>query len=235
MDTARLLLVEDDAVSAQYLRDVLESVPATVVHAPTCVQAQAASRDGAFDLWLVDANLPDGSAETLIADLNASASCPAPALALTADPFPERRRRLLSAGFLEVLGKPLEVDHLLEAVRRHLGGQHASQSSDRRTEPLELWDEAAAMRAAGGRAESVAALRMLFARELPLDRDRVLQALRGGDEDGLRDTLHRLKASCGFVGARRLLDAVHALSRDSVDPAHRAEFESACRSTLAEL
>ena len=235
MNTARLLLVEDDVVSAQFLGDVLESLPATLVHAGSCAQALAAARDARFDLWLVDANLPDGTAEGLLAGLRHAHPVLPPALALTADPFEERRQRLLAAGFLAVLAKPIQAGRLLDTLRAHLGPGASVPASDGEHERVELWDEAGALLAAGGRAESVAALRMLFARELPLDRDRVLQALATGAWDELHDTLHRLKASCGFVGARRLLETVQAFSRAPEDPAHRARFEDACRSTLAGL
>lgn len=235
MNTVRLLLVEDDAVSAQFLREVLESLPATVVHAASCAQALAASRTGGFDLWVVDANLPDGKAETLLGDLRDSADSHAPALALTADPFAERREGLLSAGFVAVLAKPLQAGALLAKVQACLGETPTPHPHDAPAGPSGPWDEAAALHAAGGRPESVAALRMLFARELPLERDRVLLALQSGDLEALHDTLHRLKASCGFVGARSLLHAVQALSKAPTDPAHRSAFEAACRSTLAGL
>lgn len=235
MNTVRLLLVEDDAVSAQFLREVLQSLPATVVHAASCAQALAASRADGFDLWVVDANLPDGKAETLLGDLHDCASRHAPALALTADPFAERREGLRSAGFVAVLAKPLQAGTLLATVQACLADTPTVPAHDPTAGPTGLWDEAAALHAAGGRAESVAALRMLFARELPLDRDRVLQALQAGDHEELQGTLHRLKASCGFVGARRLLHAVQALSNAPTDPAHRSAFEAACRSTLAGL
>lgn len=235
MNTARLLLVEDDVVSAQFLGEVLESLPATLVQSGSCAQALAAARDARFDLWLVDANLPDGTAEALLARLRDTHPNPPPALALTADPFEERRERLLAAGFRTVLAKPIQAARLLDIVRAHLGAGPSAPNPGNPHERVELWDEAGALLAAGGRAESVAALRMLFARELPLDRDRVLQALGTGASEELHDTLHRLKASCGFVGARRLLEAVHALSRAPDDPVHRARFEDACRSTLAGL
>ena len=63
-----VLLVEDDPASRLFLATVLEALPATVVvagslaEARQCVHGDGFARDGAFDLWLFDANLPDGSA-----------------------------------------------------------------------------------------------------------------------------------------------------------------------------
>lgn len=235
MNNARLLLVEDDIVSAHFLIEVLQSLPASVVHASTCAEATTATREAVFDLWLLDANLPDGTAEALLERLHAHQETRTAAIALTADPFPERRERLLSAGFLEVLEKPLEAHRLQAEVRSRLSGQALEATQSRPGRVVELWDDAQALHAAGGNPESVAALRSLFARELPLDRDRVLGALSEGNLEELQDTLHRLKASCGFVGARGLLDAVRELSHAPSDPGRQAAFDAACRSTLASL
>lgn len=235
MNDARLLLVEDDIVSAHFLLEVLESLPASVVHASTCAEAMGATRKAVFDLWLVDANLPDGTAEALLGQLQTHRDGRTAAIALTADPFPERSDRLLAAGFLEVLAKPLEARRLQDAVRSHLPGEAVEGVPPAPGCIIDVWDDAQALHAAGGNLESVAALRSLFARELPLDHARVLGALRDGNLEELQDTLHRLKASCGFVGARGLLDAVRDLSRDPSSPQRQATFDAACRSTLAGL
>jgi HPt (histidine-containing phosphotransfer) domain-containing protein len=76
-----------------------------------------------------------------------------------------------------------------------------------------IWDDAAALAALNGNAEHVAALRTLFLDELPGMRTQIADA-------GTRAaTLHRLRASCGFVGAARLADAVQALQESSSDAA----------------
>jgi CheY-like chemotaxis protein/HPt (histidine-containing phosphotransfer) domain-containing protein len=228
-----ILLVEDDPTSARFLSEVLEGVPANVVLAGSV--AAALEQVGAgrhFALWLVDANLPDGRAEDLLAQFRAGGDARIPALALTADAFPERHDSLRAAGFLQVLVKPIEGRTLLAAVRTYLGAPAGSVLRVR--EPAgTAWDDAQALHAVGGNPQSVAALRALFAQELPADRDRVLAAIRDKRHAELDDTLHRLKASCGFVGAVRLLAAVHALSADPGSVGCLEEFEAACRSTLA--
>lgn len=235
----RLLLVEDDAVTAQFLTEALTALPAEVFHAGGARRARTLMQAiGGVDVWLLDANLPDGSGEDLLATLRALHGTTTPAIALTADPTPARRQALLDAGFAEVLTKPLSSTMLHAALRHRLAGPRAGRRI-RETPPDDAgpcWlDDEAALRAAGGRRESVDALRALFARELPLDQGRVREAFEAGRREALVEVLHRLKASCGFVGAAALLDAVNALAQAPGDASLLARFDLACRSTLERL
>ena len=78
-------------------------------------------------------------------------------------------------------------------------------------EPAPHWNDAGAL-AALGDAAHVSALRSLFLKELPAQRERV--AMAANDASAMRMELHRLAASCGFVGADRLGDAVRSLHAD---------------------
>ncbi|MBB5014366.1 Hpt domain-containing response regulator [Rehaibacterium terrae] len=229
MNTAlRLLLVEDDPVSGAFLTAALEALPAIVDLATDAAQARRLARVQIHALWLIDANLPDGSGERLLADLRAGLHADAPsvpsALALTADPFPERHASLRAAGFAKVLTKPLDGETLRTAVLAQLAGDTSAPPRP----DGGPWDEARALAAAGGRIETVLALRQLFLTELPRQRSAIRQALAAGDATTAQATLHQLKAACAFVGATRLLDAVRALHATPADDVARAAFEREC-------
>jgi HPt (histidine-containing phosphotransfer) domain-containing protein len=68
-------------------------------------------------------------------------------------------------------------------------------------------------------------LRALFFKELPSERQQALEAFGHGDAERLRAVLHRLKASCGFVGAARLRQAVQGWSEAPLDDDRRQRFE----------
>lgn len=204
----RLLLVEDDPVSATFLRDAALALPAHVDIAGSMSAALASAAPQAHDLLLIDAHLPDGDGPGLLHALHA-AGIDAPALAHTASADADLQQRLLHAGFLDVLVKPLDVAGLHAALRRHL-----PSPSNRVREPAADWNDAGAL-AALGEATHVDALRGLFLQELPAQRGRI--ALAAGDESAIRTELHRLAASCGFVGAHRLGDAVRLLQADPRD------------------
>lgn len=233
----RVLLLEDDPVSAAFLTAALEALPATVVAATTLAEARTAA-DGC-DLWLFDANLPDGDGATLLAGLRAR-SLRTPALAHTAEARREPLDALIDAGFAEVLLKPLTVAQLQAAVRRALGDAGGTTAEDETTNACALrcgkspvWDDAAALRALNGHRDHVAAMRGLFLQELAQVATRVTEAAARRDTDTLRGELHRLQASCGFVGAARLAAAVDVLRDAPNSPAALAQFEGAAQDTLS--
>lgn len=226
----RLLLVEDDPVSASFLRDALAALPAGVDLAGSVAQAlQSAEAGAAHDLYLVDANLPDGRGEDLLQRLRGR-HLNAPALAHTAADDAASRIRLLAAGFAGVLRKPLGVAELHAAVRAALP---AAGAAPPRAGTPPAWDEDAALQAMGGQAARVATLRVLFLQELPGQRARILAAAAAGDAAGVRAELHRLLAACGFVGAARLLEAARALQAAPLDPTTLRGLQAAMAELLA--
>ncbi|WP_374472100.1 response regulator [Arenimonas sp.] len=210
----RLLLLEDDPVSAAFLAQGLASLPASVETVATLAAARDAARHGDHALWLFDLRLPDGRGEDLLAELRA-AGLRVPAVALSADPAPGL------AGFARVLAKPLGLHELLEAVRDLLP-----------PEALPPWDDTAGLAAVAGQAAALATLRAMFREELPSQCRAVQAACRDGDADAARAHLHRLKAGCGFVGALPLLAAVRALHEDPGDALALARFEACVERAL---
>lgn len=209
----RLLLLEDDPVSAASLAAGLAALPADVEHAGSIAEARERARAGGHALWLFDLQLPDGRGDALLAELR-EAGLDTPALALSADDGAS------APGFLRILPKPIELAALRRAVASALP-----------PEALPPWDEAAGLAAVAGQATALAQLRTLFLDELPGMRDQVRAACAAGDHAQARSVLHRLKASCGFVGALPLLDAVRALHAAPADAAALARF-TACSERL---
>lgn len=208
-----LLLVEDDPVSAEFLRRALEAMPARVDAVPTLAQALARAQEASYDLWLIDARLPDGDGVELLAALRMRHPA-TPALAHTAEADGEARRALLDAGFADVLSKPLGAAEL----RGHVGRALALPRD---------WNDERALRALGGQAAHVRSLRDLFLKELPTVRTQARDAFARGDSVTLNGLLHRLKASCAFVGAERLGLAVDALHAAPGSDAALSEFLAA--------
>lgn len=222
----RLLLVEDDAVSLSFLSAALEALPAEVATAASC--AEASRQPPPFDLWLIDANLPDGDGTDLLRQLRASTP-DVPAIAHTADHSAELRTRLLQAGFTDVLIKPLTAAQLQASVRRWLRPVTVVESSASYAVETLLadWDDDAALTALNGNREHVAMLRKLFLDELPAARQAVLSSFQSADDERLRGALHKLRASCGFVGAAQLAKAVARLQQDPSSVAALERFTQA--------
>jgi PAS domain S-box-containing protein len=113
-DYKRVLLVEDDFDSAQMLAFLLSSEGYAVEVANSVRQAKVLA--DACDLIVSDIALPDGSGLELMRHLRAER--PRRAIALSGYGGGEDIERSLQAGFSEHLTKPVDLDRLIEAVRR---------------------------------------------------------------------------------------------------------------------
>lgn len=231
----RLLLVEDDPTSRAFLSAALRALPAEVDAADSLAAATALAQTQDYALWLIDARLPDGSGAELLARLR-SRHPHTPALAHTAAHEPAILEGLVAAGFAEVLVKPLPATAVQGAVRGRLGlttGGAAAPTTTDTDGPWPVWDDAAAVQALNGNRGHVDTLRGLFAQELPKSLQAITAAAVQGDAEAMRSDLHRLRASCGFVGAIRLAAAVQALQQDPSSATLLARFEQAAHETLS--
>ncbi|KAB7765961.1 response regulator [Xanthomonas maliensis] len=228
----RLLLVEDDPTSRGFLQAALEALPAQVDCADSLSSALDRARSRRHDLWLIDVNLPDGTGSGLLRALRLLHP-DVPALAHTADGTAGMQISLQADGFLEMLVKPLSSERLLQAVRRGLArGRYSITPVGVVDIAASDWDEAAALSALNGQQDHLRALRELFLAELPGTRDAVDSALLVSDEHALRAHLHRLQASCGFVGAARLAGAVRLLRGDPQSTTAQTQFHAAVAALL---
>lgn len=230
----RFLLVEDDIISRGFLKAALETLPADVDTADSLASALAVGGASRHDLWLIDANLPDGHGSQVLQRLRALHP-QTPALAHTADRDARQHVRLREAGFAEILVKPITRDALLDAVRGALARSPAparSAALPTAANDAQDWDEITALAALNGQRNHLVALRELFLAELPSVRDAVEQAVDRHDEPALRNQLHRLQASCGFVGAARLARAVRTLHQAPASPQARTSFQRAVAALL---
>ncbi len=142
----RILLVEDDAISAAYLGEVAASLPAQVDVAGSVAEALAIAAAHRHALLLIDAHLPDGRGVDPAAG-PAGARRDAPALAHTAAAESALRDDLLAAGFVDVLRKPLGMAELRQALQRHLPQAMVTPTA---IADLPCWDDSAALAALGG-------------------------------------------------------------------------------------
>ena len=107
----RLLLLEDDAILGEALRDYLRSEGHLVDWCTRIEQARGLVRDP-YDAWLIDWNLPDGSGVDWLKSLRARGH-KVPALVLTARDQVSDRIRGLEAGADDYLVKPFDLDEML--------------------------------------------------------------------------------------------------------------------------
>jgi len=230
----RILLVEDDPTSRSFLTAALRATPADVDAVDTLAAALALAASQTYSAWMIDARLPDGSGEELLARLREH-DPRTPAIAHTAAHETSVLDALVAAGFAEALAKPMPAATVQAALRRALGAAMEDTAHDALpiVGELPLWDDDAATLALNGNRTHVDTLRDLFVQELEKSVYAISTAAERGDLDSVRGDLHRLRASCGFVGAQRLAGAVQALQQEPASPGRLEALQIIAQDTLA--
>jgi PAS domain S-box-containing protein len=124
----RVLVAEDNTNNQQVARELLEDEGAIVQIAPDGQAALAAVAAAVppFDAVLMDLQMPvmDGctAARRMRQDLGLHAL---PIIAMTANAMASDREACLAAGMNDHVGKPFEIDPLVQLLRRHAGWAEA--------------------------------------------------------------------------------------------------------------
>jgi CheY-like chemotaxis protein len=122
MDGARILLAEDNATNTYAVTKMIERLGGEIVATRDGVEAVEAAKRSAYDLILMDMQMPnmDGIEATRRIRAIEGPNRATPILALTANAFTEDVERCLVAGMNAHLAKPLRQQTLIDAMRRHL-------------------------------------------------------------------------------------------------------------------
>jgi len=221
----RVLIVDDDPISLRFLDAALLQLGCATASVGNVATALEAASTSTFDLLLLDRNLPDGSGDELLAALRGrGVACPA--IATSAEITAETRAQLCATGFADCIEKPVALAQLQEILRPWVDSTDVA--------PL---DDAAALAAVGGDGEILKALRTMLAKEISTLYEDVAHG--GIDTQTLLERLHRLRASCGFCGARKLADAAVALEQalraDASTQEQRQRFATCCLEAICAL
>lgn len=218
-----ILLIEDDEISRIYLTEALKDPDTSIFACENFADAVAFCNGNNFDLIVSDIQLGDGSLFEMFSNLPENV----PILATSADLNADTRKRLKQIGIENHLAKPASVDEIQKAVKRILSLESIADQTP-------LWNETHALKTLGGNSEALKRLKDLFKSELPAMAEQIKHALDEGETDKVHDILHKLKASCGFLGATRLLQWCHALDSDPSQK-HYESFDQALKDTLVTL
>ncbi|MBS0334225.1 MAG: response regulator, partial [Proteobacteria bacterium] len=116
----RVLAVDDNAVNLLVLEQLLTSFGHQISKASSGAEALEAMAGSAFDLVLLDIQMPGMTGVEVLQRLRAAdgPNREAPVIALTADVTSGGRRRYLDLGFTEHSSKPIQIQDLVEAIAR---------------------------------------------------------------------------------------------------------------------
>ncbi|WP_020648666.1 PAS domain S-box protein [Solimonas variicoloris] len=213
---ARILLVEDNPINQQVADELLRRLGFTADIAGNGVEAVARTAAQAYDLVLMDVQMPQMDGLEACRRIRAR-ECGArmPIVAMTAAALDEDRDAARAAGMDDHLAKPIELVALAEVLRRWIPervampqAQAGAGSPARDPEPSPACvDHVAALARLGGDRVLYAQLLRRFA----ADGEAAIAALHGAfarqDPAALVGQLHSLRGSAAAVGAQGLADA----------------------------
>ena len=132
----RILVAEDNATNQLVLRSMLEPMDVELVLASNGEEAVAAFQREAFDIVLMDIQMPvmgGIDAAKAIRRIERQRGGRTPILALTANVMAGQREQYLAAGMDGLVGKPIEIAKLYAAIddALHDGPAATSQADDR--------------------------------------------------------------------------------------------------------
>jgi CheY-like chemotaxis protein len=113
--------VDDNAVNRELVCALLGPFDIDIATAVDGVEAVELASRNAFDLILMDVQMPNMDGLTAARRIRAAAAPEArrvPIIAMTANVLPEQVARCLDAGMDDHLGKPISPTKLLEALNR---------------------------------------------------------------------------------------------------------------------
>ena len=221
----RILVVEDNANNQQVAQELLEGEGAHISLAADGQQGVQAVADAQppFDLVLMDLQMPVMDGFTATGEIRSRLGLARlPIVAMTANAMASDRDACLAAGMNAHVGKPFDLDQLVDTIVRQTGhrpvapapapGTVAAGRGQPRSEvqvPAELLDDAlgrgidfaAALSRMSGRADVLLRMAGSFAQQLGGAADELAGHLaRGAREDASRQ-MHTLKGLAATLGA----------------------------------
>ncbi|MCA0241380.1 MAG: response regulator [Proteobacteria bacterium] len=247
---ARVLLVEDNEMNRELAVDLLASAGVEVVCAEHGQEAlQRLSHDGAFDLVLMDCQMPvmDGYRAT-----EAIRAHPAwrhlPVIAMTANAMPSDSQRALAAGMNDHIAKPIRVDAMYATLVRWLPVREAAAvvapappaaaaADDRDGVPAALpgIDVQRGLKHCVGRPAVYRRSLMLFRKGALSFEAQFRAAQQAGDRPLMIRLAHTLKGNAGTIGAVATAAAAGHLESLCLQAAAPGPTDAALATTCAAL
>ncbi|MFM4962537.1 TMAO reductase system sensor histidine kinase/response regulator TorS [Aeromonas bivalvium] len=235
-----ILLVEDNEINRLVAEGMLLRLGHRVVMAEDGRAALAAITARPFDLALLDINLPDTDGLSLREDLVAISEeehdSPLPAIAISAQMYPEDIQHCLASGFAGFVGKPVRLAELADAItgifadEGQVPGLPAAAPTGPRGEVAPRGAlasfEVDPAEFAATRAQLDEDLALLGARRLATmltlfaqQGGELVADLQGSDAGPERHRLaHKLKGSAASLGLARLVQVCEGLESGRVAP-----------------
>jgi two-component system, sensor histidine kinase and response regulator len=205
----RILLAEDNEVNQRVALHQLRMLDHDVDLAPNGVEALKLFDQNEYDAVLMDIHMPelDGYATTAEIRRREGKGKHIPIIAMTANALPEDRKKCLAVGMDDHLAKPVQASALVRALERC-----TANAEEVNTEPLPPATNLQSIVDAG-MGDIIPRLIEIFLETAALDIEKAVAAVRSCQATDLEEAAHKLKGSCGNLGAARLRDLCQQLEK----------------------
>jgi two-component system, sensor histidine kinase and response regulator len=202
---AHVLVAEDNPISQQVARRMLESLGCRVDIAASGMEVLEASRDHRYDLVFMDCQMPemDGYEATRTLRAEEDGARHTPVVALTAGAMEGDAQRCLDAGMDAYLTKPVRLDDFRSALARWV-----PEPAEEESEPVVDLTVMPALH--GDRAGSLVEL---FLTTSQTQLEAMHRSAADGEVQELRRLAHSMRGSAVYLGAARLAARCEALER----------------------
>jgi CheY-like chemotaxis protein/HPt (histidine-containing phosphotransfer) domain-containing protein len=210
-----VLVAEDNPINQRVLVRILAKQDHAVVVVGNGRQASAALAEQAFDLILMDVDMPemDGlQATAAIREQEKGTGRHVPVIAVTTHALDEDRARCRAAGMDAHVAKPVRAGELLRAIADLLGRAGGAPAPPPQGPPAEeVLDRAELLDRVDGDREFLAELVQMFAEDCPGWLAAIRDSIDRGDARGLKLAAHTLRGAAANFSARAAADAAGAL------------------------
>ena len=199
----RILLVEDNAMNQRVATLILRKLRQRADLAGNGLEAVAAVRRQAYDVVLMDCEMPemDGFAASRAIRGSLPASAQPRIVAMTANAMEGDRERCLAAGMDDYVAKPVRIEALAAALAQvRATGRGAGGAAEEA--PRTWFDESALADLEGAvGADEVVAIVAAYVAETPYFMQQLYDAVAAGEASRIRRLAHDVKSMSGSVGA----------------------------------
>jgi PAS domain S-box-containing protein len=226
----RILVVEDNEVNQKLAQKVLERMGHEVLLAANGAEACESVQGGAFDLVLMDLQMPVmGGLEATkkIRNCEQGTARRVPIVAMTAHAAAHDQLRCLEAGMDGYVSKPIRIELLRMEIARVTGGNMASHEHQSVAEPSRLseWDLKELMERLGGDLELLHELLVIFRGDVRMNLEKARAAMGEGDFEGLSRAAHTIKGMLRNLSMGAAAETAAALESSSRDALHAESRE----------
>lgn len=233
----RLLLADDNDVNQEAGKRILERRGHSVVLAGTGKQVLELLAASAYDIVLMDVQMPEMDGLTATAEIRRREIATGrhiSVIALTAHARAEDRDRCLAAGMDGFLSKPFRSTELVAAMEKLELGPTLAPANLAPSRPESSFDLAGLLARVDGDHDLLATMLTLFDSEVPRLLAESRLCLDKGDAPGVREAAHALRSCVGNFEAHRAVELALALETLG-DTGSVAQAEAPWRALEAEI